>query len=598
MHELLKGLNDPRVKEKVIKLAKKFEPASSFVGHGIDEALFSLPSKNKGVREMLEGLEERNPTSSALGRAAGLFVPAGAALKGASMIPKLAKILRKGHLGASALRGSIAAGVPTAVESVVKDDQNAGAKSLGAAAQGAIVGGVLDVGANALKKAGVVSKIARALSKNKMKTKRAQVSERLDKTGRQLFSELNSADKAKLKNIVANPIKSDVLDVNNFIYRGTPNMQAHMDVLHMLSPKVRAVIKAKKDALSDKHLPFIEEAVIKAGGLSRRPDTAKLVEIAKKRADAATGPLYERAMKTPGAISLSRRTEGDPNFKRAISKQMAKLNTEDVGKAGFEKHSLRNLHGAKKQIGQMEAVAKQRGRVEDERELGQSYNRLKEQLNKASPAYDEATRQYKQKYFDIKDAAQEGKQFRSEKSAEDIIKKLAKYGLGQKHAYKVGALDRLLDESKGLAQKSELGQIGRYIVNPENKKLLSKVLPQEKLAELTERVDTAKKGLERLNSISAGSKTAEHLVNVGGVAPGTVARAAGGNMAGVLKVVGNLIRKKQFANLEGKAALDRMKFLLRPEKLAKVGKKKAYKPAKLPAIVSGSLTRDNTNAQY
>jgi hypothetical protein len=265
MNRHLSALNNPSIKELVIAKIKDakgdFKELKGAGATGLDELLFNVPSKHGKLRELIEGYKETHPHKHAVAKGLGFLgsgiVPGMAGVKVLSKIGKLGKLLKGGGLGQAISQGAVYGAAPKAVETVIKNEDDKGIKTLLGGVEGAMLGGALGGGARAIKFVG-----------NKLKPvrKREEARQVIDKIGKKLFSQMDERDIAKMREIVSNPIDRKHVNYNTLLHRGTENTKAVADALYQVSPKARQLVGARKKELIERQMPHIEEAIIKTGG--------------------------------------------------------------------------------------------------------------------------------------------------------------------------------------------------------------------------------------------------------------------------------------------------------------------------------------------
>jgi hypothetical protein len=335
-----------------------------------------------------------------------------------------------------------------------------------------------------------------------------------------------------------------------------------IDDLHQKSTRVREMMKKESKRLSEGQMPHIRESIIKNSGLHSRPDVETYVKKSKKKIDDVTKSLYDRAFETGEIKNFPKRLELDPKFKPAVEKAYGNMHPLDKGKPTYEKFSVRNLHDTKDYIHDDVARFAKSGENKEKMVASKVYNELKDVLNEASPDYKKATSIYK-KYFDIQRAAESGKEFKNQ-NIDDMIKNLGIMGGRERHAYKTGAVQSLLEKAEARSQNAKLAELGKDFTNPEIKRKLETIIGEEKLNNIVKDIDASNEAVENIRGITKGSDTAKHMSNKN-LFKNTFG-AAKGSVKGIINLIFGIGEKVKEDKAAREAAL-KMHLFMNPKKL-------------------------------
>jgi hypothetical protein len=571
--EMKKDLQKPLIKKLFDKLVGGYlqheEAERGYAPHlgtaaavAADSALFNAPSKIKPVKKFIEQEKKDAPElsqmASIFGDLAGSTVAGGAAVKGLSKVGKLKKILEGAKAGNTIAR-TAAYGLGTEVPEkifhnnpkhhIMDDVGDVVRAGLG----GALFGGLGHAAGFFLKP------VAKSLGIKNPARSGKQIR---DEIGSELFHSLDKRTVNHAKNIIENPIESKHLNLNNLLHRGNEESLAKIDSLYQENPRVRQILKREMKNLSEGQMPHIRDSIIENGGLFSRPDVKTYVKNSKKKISDVTKNLYDKANEVGEIKNLPERLELDPRFKSAVDKAYKNIHPLDVKKPTYEKHSMRNLHVAKDYIhDDIEKFARS-GDNRDKMFATEVYNDLKNTLNKNSKDYEKATGIYK-KYFDIRDAAEKGLDFKNQ-NIDEIMRKLTTMGGREKHAYKTGAIQSLLEKAEARSQNSKLAELGKDFTNPEIKRKLENILGEEKINSIIKDIEASNEAVRNISGISQGSKTATHMSNKN-LFRNTFG-AAKGSVKGIINLIfgaGDKIKEDKSAR---EAAL-KMRLYLNPKRL-------------------------------
>jgi hypothetical protein len=556
---LLKPVDDMKTRERSNKVLQG-------VATAVDSALFNLPSKIKPVKNFIDEFKDSNPklsrTAEIAGDIGGSLVAGGAAVKALTKVDKLKKILQGGKWYNTAAKAgvyNVAGEVPHQIFNDTHPDapEEKAADIVRAGLGGMALGG-LGHGAAFLIKPAVKSMGIKNPFRKPMQIR--------NEVGRELYDTFDKKTINHIKHIVDNPIESKNLNLNTLLHRGDESVQAMIDKLHQKSPSVREMIKKESAKLAEGQMPHIRESIIKNSGLYNRPDVTTYVKNSKRKIDSVTESLYDKAKKI-GKIEVPEFLKNDPRFIPAVENAYKEMNLLQKGKSGYEKHSVRNLHRAKNFIGDDVSKFRNWGDKTKESLHQQTYNMLKDTLNKASPDYEKATNIYK-KYFDIRNAAKKGLDFKDQ-NIEEIINDLGKMSGRERHAYKTGAVQSLLEKAESRSQNSKLTELGKDFTNAEIKRKLDKIIGESKLDKIVRDIEASNAAVKNIRDITGGSGTSKHESNKQFFSG--IFAALRGSPKGVINTLagaGEHVKEKKAFN---EAAL-KMRLLLNPKKLLEFSK--------------------------
>jgi hypothetical protein len=474
-----------------------------------DSALYNLPSKNQSVKKYVDDFRNESPHVSQLaslfGDIVGSTAVGGAAVKGLSKIGKLKKILSGTKWTNTAARSAAYNAASEVADKtthkthqpVSEDVRNILTSGIGGYALGGLGHGL-----------GLLIKpVVKTVAKVNPMTTGKQIK---DDVGRELFQKLDKRTINHARHIVNNPIESKSLNLNTLLHRGNEETIGMIDDLYQRNPKVRTMIARETKKLTEGQMPHIRESIIRNSGLHSRPDVDTFVKNSKRKINAVTDSLYDKANKV-GEIDVPERLKNAPRFKPAVDQAYKEMNLLDKGKPTYEEHSLRNLHVAKDYL---HDDVKKFGASGDNRQkkfAEKTYHDLRDVLNEASPDYKKATSIYK-KYFDIQRAAESGRDFKAQ-NIDEMIKNLEKMGGREKHAYKTGAVQSLLEKAEARSQNAKLAELGKDFTNSEIKRKLEKIIGEESLSNIVKDIDASNAAVKNFGGISQGSDTAKHMSN-------------------------------------------------------------------------------------
>jgi hypothetical protein len=564
MSKHLRGLLNPEIKKLVVLQMKK--DRDDLLGKGAtiaDEMAFGFPSrKSQIVKEYIDKYKEENPHKALVAKGLGFLgsgiAPGAGGVKVLSLSNKLRRILKGGGIGQAILQGAVYGGAPAVIDAV---GHGKGDTAVGSGVGGAVLGAGTGL---ALGKGGaIIKRLANAI---RGKSKIAQSRELVNQMGKDLYNSLSPRDIKVAKAIRREPIESADLNLNTMLHRGTENTKAIIDGLYQKSPKAREIIARESKKLAKGQMPHIEETIIKTLGAGKRPNTEEFVGLMKKQAD--VNPLYEKAYKD-GIVNIAERLKGDQTFKKAWKKAVSEINDVDKGRVGHEPTSVRVLDKTKRNLDDEIRKFISKGEEEGKRDATIAKNMLIESLDSHSPAYTKA-RARSGKYLKIGEAAQKGKGFKHKtvEETEDILKNMTD---NEKYAYKLGTLESLLKQAEDRSTKSELGQYGKDITNPQVNRLLKKILGDKKTEKLSKSIEVTSDAIRTLGRIDRGSQTATHESNKRLVL--NVLGAIRGKTRSLINLADTVTGNIRGVNAE-RAAKTQMNMLLKPERLLKYETKK------------------------
>jgi hypothetical protein len=587
MSKHLEGLKNPMISQLVInKLKSDKEDLKSrgknLIGAGstiFDEALFNIPSKNGKIKGIIEEYKGRHPHRALVAKGLGFLgsgiAPGAGGVKVLSLSNKLRRLLKSGGIGQALSQGAVYGGAPAVIDAVAhgKGDTAVGS-GVGGAVLGAGTGLVLGKGG------AIIKRLANAI---RGKSKIAQSRELVNQMGKDLYNSLSPRDIKVAKAIRGNPIESSDLNLNTLLHRGTENTKAIIDGLYQKSPKAREIIARESKKMAKGQMPHIEETIIKTLGAGKRPNTEEFVGLMKKQAD--VNPLYEKAYKD-GIVNISERLKGNQTFKKAWKKAVSEINDVDKGAVGHEPTSVRVLDKTKRNLDDEIRKFINKGEEEGKRDATIAKNMLIEHLDSHSPAYTKA-RATSGKYLKIGEAAQKGKGFKHKtvEETEDILKNMTD---NEKYAYKLGTLENLLKQAEDRSTKSELGQYGKDITNPQVNRLLKKILGEKKTEKLSKSIDVTSDAIRTLGRIDRGSQTATHESNKMLVL--NVLGAIRGKTRSLINLADTVTGNIRGVNAE-RAAKTQMNMLLKPERLLKYETKKVKRRGTISPKAVGIVER-------
>jgi hypothetical protein len=561
------------------------EAANTLFGlgaHGVNSALFNMPSKNKTVKNFLEEFKNAHPAASKIGEIGGetasWFLPGNLVkgalkgVKGVKTIPKVLNFLDKGKLK-NVIANDLFHTAAYAPIKAAGEGESLGKTALRNALERFTFSG-LEAG---LKPA--FSLLGKALRRNKITKGRNAVAEIAER----LRGKLGAEEAAKIEKIIANPTKSAHIDYNNLLLNPTEKTKAIADAAYLKSPKARKIIETQSKILKENQMPQIKEFVSEISH-GRTPNSEEFLKRIKGHADVKAKPLYEEAYKAP-TIENNATLEyikGDPKFVEAQKEAMKSFNINDIGQTGYAENDIRVLHKTKKKLDQAESrLRKVEGKAEDAREVSIPRKKLNEILKEASPEYAQANK-LEHEAFKVKDAIAEGKEATKKGYlVEDLKSKLKNMNARERAGVRQSYLEELLNNAETRAGAYEAPNISSQFTNSQTRKKLETLINKDSVDKMLRNIGTHERAHKTLSEITKGSATAKHLANegAGGIDIGTMytaARAAGGSTRAQVR----LLTKLQNALTRGKTtknAASEVKLLLNPKMLKNIKKPKETK---------------------
>ncbi|MDR2251804.1 MAG: hypothetical protein LBD98_03135 [Endomicrobium sp.] len=517
----IKNKSKNRVPDAILASLKKVSPGfmlaesvknnpktKAFGATVLSEALFDAPRRNSDIDSMVRSLEESSPRLSSgakiLGTVASLPV-AGAAAKGISKVPKIASLLKKGMSKNRVLSGALAGsgygtlfGAGKSIGGI--DDEPMVQGMIKEAGKGALIGGA---GSALIRKLAtpksVRNKIVQDLSKK--------------------INPKNLEEIIKIRSV--HPSKSDKR-LYNLITLGDEGVQRVANAAVLKNEKARGLIQKEKDYFKSNQFDELKRKLyqrLRSQDYRAMPSPEEYVASYQQRLNKEAEP-YFRHFEKGNPIELNARLKGDPDFKLAHKKAVARINDALKKEGKIKDNSPQVLHATKMNLHDLvEKYAKNAPSLSRNAEIAAT--ELRNILGKASDSYNKAM-ELTQKGFKVRDAAKLGKEMT--KNPSDSIKlAMEKMSPGEKESFKLGYINDLIDQSTKaeMASKADMRSITSQFRNEQKRRSLKELLGEKVSSDLLADTDRLFTGSKNLQNLLGGSPTAKNLEDLAGV--GTLA---------------------------------------------------------------------------